>query len=46
MMLVAVLGFAVVFSDPPRVLLLLFLVYAASGPVNLALRLRRIRPKG
>lgn len=46
MMLVAVLGFAVVFSDPPRVLLLLFLVYAASGPVNLALRLRRIRSKG
>lgn len=44
-MLVAVLGFAVVFSDPPRVLLLLFLVYAGSGPVNLALRLRRIRGK-
>jgi CDP-diacylglycerol--serine O-phosphatidyltransferase len=45
-MLVAVLGFAVVFSDPPRVLLLLFLVYAGSGPVNLAVRLRKIRNKG
>ncbi|NLY16246.1 MAG: CDP-diacylglycerol--serine O-phosphatidyltransferase [Gammaproteobacteria bacterium] len=45
-MLVVVLGFAVVFSDPPRVLLLLFLVYAGSGPVNLAVRLRKIRNKG
>lgn len=44
-MLVVVLAFAVVFSDPPRVLLLLFVVYAVSGPVNLALRLRRIRAK-
>lgn len=44
-MLVAVLGFAVIFSDPPRVLLLLFVIYAASGPVRLALRLRRIRAK-
>lgn len=43
--LVAVLAFAVVFSDPPRVLLLLFLTYAASGPINLALRLRRVRTK-
>lgn len=43
--LVAVLAFAVVFSDPPRVLLLLFLIYAASGPINLALRLRRVRTK-
>ncbi|MCL7461999.1 CDP-diacylglycerol--serine O-phosphatidyltransferase [Pseudomonas sp. NW5] len=30
--LIAVLVFAVVFSDPPRILLLIFLVYAASGP--------------
>src|SRR5574344_764431 len=43
--LVVVLAFAVIFSDPPRVLLLLFLVYAASGPVNLVLRLRRIQKK-
>lgn len=39
--LVVVLVFAVVFSDPPRVLLLIFLVYAASGPVQLLLQLRR-----
>ncbi|QEY57966.1 CDP-diacylglycerol--serine O-phosphatidyltransferase [Pseudomonas sp. C27(2019)] len=39
--LVAVLAFAVVFSDPPRILLLLFLVYALSGPVQYALRLRK-----
>lgn len=43
--LVVVLAFAVVFSDPPRVLLLLFLAYAISGPVNLVLRLRRIQKK-
>ena len=29
-----VLIFAVVFSDPPRVLLLVFLIYACSGPVS------------
>lgn len=43
--LVVVLAFAVVFSDPPRVLLLLFVVYAASGPVNLGLRLRRLKAR-
>lgn len=43
--LIAVLAFAVVFSDPPRVLLLLFLVYAASGPANLAIQVRRMRTK-
>src|SRR5690554_1270811 len=39
--LVVVLVFAVVFSDPPRVLLLIFLAYAASGPVQFVLQLRR-----
>ncbi|MDY0249371.1 MAG: CDP-diacylglycerol--serine O-phosphatidyltransferase [Pseudomonas sp.] len=39
--LVVVLAFAVVFSDPPRILLLMFLVYAASGPVQYVLRLRK-----
>jgi CDP-diacylglycerol--serine O-phosphatidyltransferase len=39
--LVVVLAFAVVFSDPPRILLLLFLVYAASGPVQYVLHLRK-----
>ena len=39
--LVAVLAFAVVFSDPPRILLLLFLVYAISGPVQYVLHLRK-----
>src|SRR5690606_36250847 len=39
--LVVVLIFAVVFSDPPRVLLLIFLGYAVSGPVQFALQLRR-----
>ncbi len=43
--LVAVLAFAVVFSDPPRVLLLLFLVYAVSGPVNLVLLSRQAKSK-
>lgn len=38
--LVVVLAFAVVFSDPPRILLLLFLVYALSGPVQYVLHLR------
>ena len=32
--LIVVLVFAVVFSDPPRILLLIFLAYAASGPVQ------------
>jgi CDP-diacylglycerol---serine O-phosphatidyltransferase len=39
--LAVVLVFAVVFSDPPRILLLVFLAYAASGPVQYLLRLRR-----
>lgn len=39
--LVVVLVFAVVFSDPPRVLLVIFLAYAASGPVQYLMRLRR-----
>ena len=39
--LVVVLIFAVVFSDPPRVLLLIFLAYAVSGPVQFVLQLRR-----
>lgn len=39
--LVVVLVFAVVFSDPPRILLLIFLAYAASGPVQYLLQLRR-----
>lgn len=41
--LVTVLLFAVVFSDPPRVLLLIFLGYALSGPVQRLLQLRRRR---
>ena len=39
--LVVVLAFAVVFSDPPRILLLLFLVYALSGPVQYVLHVRK-----
>ncbi len=39
--LIVVLVFAVVFSDPPRILLLIFLAYAASGPVQYLLQLRR-----
>ncbi|HKM37936.1 MAG TPA: CDP-diacylglycerol--serine O-phosphatidyltransferase [Thiopseudomonas sp.] len=39
--LVVVLAFAVIFSDPPRILLLLFLVYALSGPVQYVLRIRK-----
>jgi CDP-diacylglycerol---serine O-phosphatidyltransferase len=39
--LAVVLVFAVVFSDPPRILLLVFLAYAASGPVQYLLHLRR-----
>jgi len=30
-----------VFSDPPRILLLIFLAYAASGPIQYLLRMRR-----
>ena len=43
--LVVVLAFAVVFSDPPRILLLMFLAYAASGPVQYVLRLRKRQAK-
>ena len=39
--LAVVLVFAVVFSDPPRILLLVFLAYAASGPIQYLLHLRR-----
>ncbi|HBC02460.1 MAG TPA: CDP-diacylglycerol--serine O-phosphatidyltransferase, partial [Pseudomonas sp.] len=39
--LIVVLVFAVVFSDPPRILLLIFLAYAASGPVQYLMQLRR-----
>lgn len=39
--LAVVLVFAVVFSDPPRILLLIFLAYAASGPIQYLLRGRR-----
>ena len=39
--LAIVLGFAVVFSDPARILLLAFLAYAASGPLQYLLRLRK-----
>lgn len=39
--LVVVLVFAVVFSDPPRILLLIFLAYAISGPVQFLLQRRR-----
>ena len=42
---VVVLAFAVVFSDPPRILLLMFLAYAASGPVQYVLRLRNRQSK-
>lgn len=43
--LVVVLVFAVVLSDPPRILLMIFLVYAASGPVQYVLRLRKGRSR-
>jgi CDP-diacylglycerol--serine O-phosphatidyltransferase len=39
--LAVVLVFAVVFSDPPRILLLIFLAYAFSGPIQYLLQLRR-----
>lgn len=40
-MLIAVLAFAIFVTDPPRVLLVVFLAYAASGPVYMATRIRR-----
>ncbi len=39
--LIVVLVFAVVFSDPPRILLLIFLAYAISGPVQFLMRRRK-----
>ncbi|WP_462379461.1 CDP-diacylglycerol--serine O-phosphatidyltransferase [Pseudomonas sp. Marseille-QA0892] len=39
--LAVVLVFAVVFSDPPRILLLIFLAYAASGPIQYLVQLQR-----
>ncbi len=39
-MLIVVLVFAVVSTDPPRILLLIFLAYALSGPIQLLLQLR------
>ncbi|TWI50899.1 CDP-diacylglycerol--serine O-phosphatidyltransferase [Pseudomonas duriflava] len=39
--LLAVLVFAVIFTDPPRVLLLGFLAYAVSGPVKAITRFRQ-----
>lgn len=39
--LVIVLAFAVVFSDAPRMLLLIFMAYAVSGPVQFVLQLRK-----
>ncbi|GGJ99652.1 CDP-diacylglycerol--serine O-phosphatidyltransferase [Pseudomonas matsuisoli] len=39
--LVVVLLFAVIFSDPPRILLLIFLAYAASGPIQYLIQLQR-----
>ena len=40
-LLVIVLAFAVVFADPPRVLMLIFLAYACSGPVTAIMRMGR-----
>ena len=37
-LLLIVLSFAVIFMDPPRTLLMIFLAYAASGPVTAILR--------
>ena len=42
-MLAMVLAFAVIFSDPPRVLMLIFLGYACSGPVMAIWRMRDAR---
>lgn len=43
-MLVVILVFAVISTDPPRVLLLIFVSYAASGPVQFLLQMRRRVP--
>ncbi len=42
-MLVIVLAFAVIFTDPPRVLMLVFLGYACSGPLTAIWRLNETR---
>ncbi|WP_313517901.1 CDP-diacylglycerol--serine O-phosphatidyltransferase [Pseudomonas sp.] len=39
--LIVVLVFAVIFSDPPRILLLIFLAYAFSGPIQFLMRRRK-----
>lgn len=39
--LVVVLAFAVIFSDAPKMLLLIFMAYAVSGPVQFVLQLRQ-----
>lgn len=41
--LFVVLVFAVIFSDPPRILLLIFLAYGISGPAQRLLQVRRRR---
>ncbi len=43
-MLVMILAFAVVFTDPPRVLMLIFLGYACSGPVQYLMERTRKKP--
>jgi len=43
--LIAVLIFAIIFTDPPRVLLLGFLAYAVSGPVKALMRFLRHRDR-
>lgn len=42
-MLVIVLAFAIIFADPPRVLMLVFLGYASSGPLSAIWRLNETR---
>lgn len=43
-MIVVILVFGLVTVDPPRILLLAFLIYAASGPVNQILKWRKKKP--
>jgi CDP-diacylglycerol--serine O-phosphatidyltransferase len=43
--LVMVLCFAVVFTDPPRVLLAIFLAYACSAPIVAIIKIGGINPK-
>lgn len=44
--LIVVLVFAIIFTDPPRVLLIIAIVYAASGPCRILLRKRRQKTAG